>query len=287
METAFSIAGGLQTADAKGTKPIHYPSPFLPIGLACLMGRQVSGTSGQGGATVGKQGHNSWNVNTVKAVAGQNQIPAEGQTRAVVPDTVAEPVSQQVLDPNSVHKPIGTLIKTDHKSQGRGPRMQQDDPPGTADRAQAIRRELQAKRRKLADLTTALRVVLKRREQDQLEFQDKVLYNVKQLIQPYLQQLKQSGISKDQRNMLNVVETNLDDLVSPFLSRLSNRYLNLTPAEIRVANFIRQGKSSREIAEVLNLSCRTVECHRDHIRGKLGLKHKKANLRTHLLSIGA
>jgi DNA-binding NarL/FixJ family response regulator len=61
--------------------------------------------------------------------------------------------------------------------------------------------------------------------------------------------------------------------------------MKLTPTEIQVANFIRQGKTTKEIAEMLNLSPKTIEFHRDNIRTKMGIKNKKINLRTHLMSI--
>jgi DNA-binding CsgD family transcriptional regulator len=65
---------------------------------------------------------------------------------------------------------------------------------------------------------------------------------------------------------------------------MSFEMLKLTPAEIQVANLIKQGKSSKVIADVLNLSPRTIDFHRDNIRKKFNLNNKKINLRTYLLS---
>jgi DNA-binding CsgD family transcriptional regulator len=66
---------------------------------------------------------------------------------------------------------------------------------------------------------------------------------------------------------------------------LSPKYLGLTPTEIRVANLVKDRRTTREIAEFMNLSGKTIEFHRDSIRKKLGLKNTKVNLRTHLLSM--
>ena len=87
------------------------------------------------------------------------------------------------------------------------------------------------------------------------------------------------------RQFLEILESNLNDIVSPFLKKLSSQYLNLTPTEIQVANLIREGKSTKEIAEVLTISERAIEFHRNNIRDKLGLKKEKANLRSYLLSL--
>lgn len=137
----------------------------------------------------------------------------------------------------------------------------------------------------LEETNTALRVLLKRRYEDKAAIEEKVLLNVKELVLPYLEKLKKSRLDERQKSYLNIMESNLNDIVGPFVRKLSSRYLNLTPTEIRTANFIRQGKTTREIAEVLNLSPRTIDTHRDNIRKKLGIKDRKINLRTYLLSI--
>jgi DNA-binding CsgD family transcriptional regulator len=76
----------------------------------------------------------------------------------------------------------------------------------------------------------------------------------------------------------------LDNIISPFISKLSSKFFNFTPMEIRVANLVKDGRTNKEIAELLCLSKNTILFHRYNIRRKLGLKHKKINMRSHLLS---
>lgn len=59
-----------------------------------------------------------------------------------------------------------------------------------------------------------------------------------------------------------------------------------TPAEIQVADLIKAGKTSKDIASVLNISPRSVFFHRNNIRKKLHLHKTNTNLRTFLLSLG-
>ncbi|WP_319522383.1 PAS domain S-box protein [uncultured Desulfosarcina sp.] len=143
---------------------------------------------------------------------------------------------------------------------------------------------LRAQSDHLEEVNTALRVLLKKREEDKREMQENVLSSVKELVAPYLMRLKRGRLEPHQQTLIEILQSNLDNIISPFISRLSSRYLNFTPAEIRVANLIKEGKTNKEIAELLLISKNTVLFHRHHIRTKLGLKNKKINLRTHLLS---
>ncbi len=136
----------------------------------------------------------------------------------------------------------------------------------------------------LEEVNTALRVLLKKREEDKREVQENVLSNIKELVLPYLTRLRRGRLDPHQETMTEILQTNLENIISPFISKISSRYLNFTPMEIRVANLIKEGKTNKEIAELLLISKNTVLFHRHHIRTKLGLRNKKINLRTHLLS---
>jgi PAS domain S-box-containing protein len=145
--------------------------------------------------------------------------------------------------------------------------------------------QLEAKADNLEEVNTALRVLLKRRDNDKGELEEKVLSNVKDLILPYIERLKKTPLNNHQKSCVDILESNLTDIVSPFSRRLSSKYVGLTPTEIRVANLIKDDKTTKEIAEFMSLSEKTVETHRDHIRRKIGIKHKKVNLRTYLSTL--
>lgn len=148
--------------------------------------------------------------------------------------------------------------------------------------------ELEIKVRKrtinLEEVNTALKVLLKNREEDKAGLEESMLFNVKEVIVPYLEKMKKSNLENHQKAFIDVITTNLNDIISPFVREMSARYLRLTPTEIQVANLIKQGRTTKEISTLLHLSTTTINTHRDHIRKKIGIKNKKINLRTHLLS---
>ncbi len=146
-------------------------------------------------------------------------------------------------------------------------------------------RELETRSDNLSEVNTALKVLLKKRDEDRKALEEKVLYNVKSLIRPYLIKMKRLGMDARQRAYLEILESNLEEIVSPLARKLSLDYLGFTPTEIKVATMVKQGQKAHEIARLLGISTRTVEGYRYSIRERLGIKGKKINLRTYLLSI--
>ena len=145
--------------------------------------------------------------------------------------------------------------------------------------------ELDIKNKGLEEMNAALRILLKRRDEDKTEIEDKVLLNIQDLIMPYLEKLEQGRLDIRQASLVRILKSNLEDIVSPFARELTKKYLKLTPTEIQVANLVKQGKTTKEIADLMNLSGKTIESHRKNIRKKIGIKNKKENLQTHLLNL--
>jgi DNA-binding CsgD family transcriptional regulator len=83
---------------------------------------------------------------------------------------------------------------------------------------------------------------------------------------------------------LNIIEANLNEIVSPFSQKLSSEYFAFTPQELKIANLIKDGGQDKDISEILNISLETVKTHRQNIRKKLKIRGKKTNLMTYLLS---
>lgn len=137
----------------------------------------------------------------------------------------------------------------------------------------------------LENVNTALKVLLKKRENDQKEIEDKIYQNFELLILPFFRKLKDSSSISDMNNIIGILESNLMEIVSPFSKKLSDPLIKMTPTEIQIASLIKQGQSNKEISKSLHISVRTVANHRHNIRNKLGLVSQKINLRTYLSSI--
>ncbi len=152
-------------------------------------------------------------------------------------------------------------------------------------RVDARTAELRDANSRLEEFNAALKVLLQSRENDKKELGEKILLNMKNLVFPYLQKLKTGRLTADQLTYAEILENNLHDIISPFSMSLSSKFVGLTPTEIQVAGLIKDGKTTKEIAELLYSAERTVEFHRNNIRRKLGLKNKKVNLRSYLQSM--
>ena len=137
----------------------------------------------------------------------------------------------------------------------------------------------------LEETNIAMRVLLKKREEDRKDIEYNILTNVRKLIDPYFDKIRKTKLNSQRNAFLSIMESNLQEITSQFARKISIKELNLTPTEIQVANMIRNGNSSKEIAGIIYVSKRTVDAHRRNIRKKLGLVQKRINLRSYLLSL--
>lgn len=148
-----------------------------------------------------------------------------------------------------------------------------------------IERELENNAREMANINKALNMLLRKKEKDHQKIEQNINDHFEKMIQPFLNRLRAGMADKGQQRLLDIIETEVQGILSPFTRKLSEPLIMLTPCEIQIASLIKQGLSNKEMARALNCAVRTIDTHRANIRRKLDLKNKKVNLRSYLSSL--
>ena len=181
---------------------------------------------------------------------------------------------------NAIAERLGRI--TEHKKDERALRKAHDE---LEKRVEERTRELDIQKSNLEEANIALKILSDKRQEDKKELEYNVLTNVKEMMAPYFAKIRKTKLNDQQKTILTILESYLNEIISPFSRKMFQKYLNLTPSEIEVANLIRFGRDSKEIADIMGLSPQTIYNHRQKIRKKLGIEDKKTNLRSHLLSL--
>ena len=109
--------------------------------------------------------------------------------------------------------------------------------------------ELESETIQLEEANTALKVLLRQRDEDKQDLEQKVILNIEELIMPYVTKLQRKKMGAKEKAYVNIIESNLNDIVSPLARSLSTRYLKLSVTEMQIVNLIRQGQTTKEIAD--------------------------------------
>jgi len=148
---------------------------------------------------------------------------------------------------------------------------------------QETNRQLTLEREALQESNTALRIVLARIEQEKQEIHRDINTNVEKILMPILHALALQ-LPPAQKKYVEMLQTNLEEITSPFISQLSLSYHSMTPTEIAICNMIRNGMRTKEIADMRGVSAATINRHREKIRRKLKIINQDVNLATFLQS---
>gem|GEM_PF-6231970 len=134
----------------------------------------------------------------------------------------------------------------------------------------------------LTKTNATLTMMLDYARKTESDIQERVVSNLRFNIMNILNLVKKQQLTKSTQDLIQILESTTNDLAHPLARNLESQLLKLTAREMQLANFIRLGKSTKELMELLNLSANTVGTHRNNLRKKLGLSNKKINLRTYL-----
>ncbi len=137
----------------------------------------------------------------------------------------------------------------------------------------------------LEEANVTLKVLLKQRDTDKQELEKRFLTNVKGLVLPYVEKLRNARLKPKEKTLVEIVENHLHDIITPLMQNLANANIMLTSQEMQVASLVKDGKTSKEIADILIVSEATINFHRKNLRIKFGLTNKQTNLRSYLMSL--
>jgi DNA-binding CsgD family transcriptional regulator len=145
--------------------------------------------------------------------------------------------------------------------------------------------ELNDQKQGLEEANVAMKVLLKQREEDRRDLEKRFLTNVKGLVLPYVEKLKNAQLKAKDKTLVEIIEAHLQEIITPLMQNLANANILLTPQEMQVATLVKDGKTSKEIADILIVSEATINFHRKNLRTKFGLTNQQTNLRAYLMSL--
>jgi PAS domain S-box-containing protein len=143
-------------------------------------------------------------------------------------------------------------------------------------------REISLQLGKIEKLNAALTALLEHREQESKRHLAGLHTTLEQLVLAHVETLKGTSLTADQRILVEVIEANLRNVAASFVRQLDAWKLQLTPTEVQVADLVRLGKRTKEIATLLHVSPSAITFHRNNLRTKLGLTGRPINLVSYL-----
>ncbi|MBK7143239.1 MAG: hypothetical protein IPH75_14290 [bacterium] len=150
---------------------------------------------------------------------------------------------------------------------------------GLRNEAYQAHQECQGLGRKVA----ALRELFEHVNDENRQIRLQLATNIKRAITPTIRELKTST-QKRTLHLASILEKDLAEITSPFISSLQQNFPTLSPRELEICRLIRSGLTSNEIALTLKVSPTTVQKHREMIRRKLGIINLDTNLQIYLQS---
>ena len=144
--------------------------------------------------------------------------------------------------------------------------------------------ELEQKKKEAEDANIALKVMLDQHTRTKESVEEQISIKLQELVNPYLDLLRQSSINEKQAETIRIIAAHIDSITHQFSPKARKIMLKLSPRETIIADLVRQGKTSKDISEILHISLRTVETYRNNLRKKLGINKQKISLRTYLIT---
>ncbi len=147
----------------------------------------------------------------------------------------------------------------------------------TEEELENSKRRLETEEQALEEKKIALKQLLIHIDEEKEKISATIQANITNLTMPLIKKMEAKACCIDS-NYIEQLKNNLQEVVSPFISRLDSFSSGLTSREYEICSLVRNGMSTKEIASMLNISADTVKNQRKSIRKKLGISGDKINL---------
>jgi DNA-binding CsgD family transcriptional regulator len=146
--------------------------------------------------------------------------------------------------------------------------------------------ELRRQAGELENKNIALREIISQIELEKKALQDRLRTNIELTVFPLLSKmLSAEDLPPDEwKSYLSVVWQNLEEVTSSVSRKSIEDRVRLSPRELEICNFVKNGQPNKRIAQLMQISVLTVERHRHNIRRKLHIDNERVNLATFLRS---
>lgn len=178
-----------------------------------------------------------------------------------------------------------TLDENNHLKYSSGIMFDVTDRIQTSMALKEKEKELRTQAGKLEKLNSAMSALLDYREKEIETVKKNTLETLNRLVRPYIQDMCLTDMNKDQQTLLDIISAHLNNISASFARTLSTWKGKLSPMEIKVADLVRSGKTTKEISQLLKVTTNAVSFHRANIRTKLGISNEKVNLTSYLRTL--
>lgn len=144
-----------------------------------------------------------------------------------------------------------------------------------------ISNKLEIEKKSLKNTNIALHDVLENIQKEKKIIGSSIQANVDNIILPIIYAFEKE-LTPYQKEYMDLIKSNLENIITPFADKVQEDMSKLSPTETLICNMIKNGLSTKQIAKMKKISTDTVNRHRESIRRKLGLVHKKINLVSYL-----
>lgn len=140
---------------------------------------------------------------------------------------------------------------------------------------------LEIKRASLENKNIVLDGILKQVEKEKQAIALQIQTTIDKIAMPLLDSLDER-LTQPDKQYINILKSVLKDIATPFLKKEDLLSYKLTPRELEILSFIKNGLRSKDIAKLLSITEGTIRQQRKSIRKKLGIAHRPVNLISYL-----